>query len=113
MGGEKKTGKKLQFKYVYPDDLRDFYVNGAWGGTTPRNEIYMHLYSERQAIPKNITYKVLNDKSLGEAEATSGANVVRLIQSSVVMDANTAIALRDWLDKMIKAVETAEGRQRQ
>ena len=109
MSTDKKKRESLRIKYVYPDDLRDFYVNGAWGGTTPRNEIYMHLYSERQAIPKDITYKTMPDNSLEEIGATSGANIVRLIQASIVMDAKTAIALRDWLDKMILAIQQSKG----
>lgn len=35
---------KFVYKYVYPEDLRDLYVNGAIGGFTLRGELYMHLF---------------------------------------------------------------------
>jgi hypothetical protein len=98
---------KLTFKYVYPENLRDLYINGCWGGVTPRKEIYMHLFSERHPIPKSVTHSV--DKktmALGkEIDKEEGGNVVRLIQTSVAMDISTAIAVRDWLDDKIKAVQ--------
>jgi hypothetical protein len=46
---------KITFKYVYPEDLCDLYVNGLFGGVTPRKEIYPHLYSERHPIPKGLS----------------------------------------------------------
>ena len=30
---------EITFRYVCPEDLRDLYVNGIYGGVTPRNEI--------------------------------------------------------------------------
>jgi len=98
---------KLTFKYVYPENLRDLYINGCWGGVTPRKEIYLHLFSERHPIPKSVTHKVNKETmSLGkEIEKEEGGNILRLIQASVVMDLSTAIAIRDWIDDKIKAVQ--------
>ena len=91
------------FRYVYPDDLRDLYVNGAWGGLTPRKEVNIHFFSERQPIPKAITHAVNDDNTLGEiVDKKLGGNAVRLIQASLVMNLETAISVRDWLNRMIK-----------
>lgn len=99
---------KLTFKYVYPENLRDLYVNGCWGGVTPRKEIHLHLFSERHPIPKSITHEIdKNTMSLGkEIAKEEGGNIVRLIQTSVIMDLSTAIAVRDWIDDKIKAIQT-------
>jgi len=106
---KKKQVKKFKFKYVIPDHLQDCYVNGAWGGVTPRREIHMHLYSERHPIPLEITHNVKKNGTLGKSkEVVMGGDVVRLIQSSVVFDLNTAIAIRDWLSNMIEALEKPE-----
>ncbi|MDO9529873.1 MAG: hypothetical protein Q7J27_12065 [Syntrophales bacterium] len=108
-----KDKKEVTFRYVYPNDLRDYYVNGAWGGATPRKEIYMHLYSERHPIPKTVTHEITDDGALGDQvkPAETGGDVVRLIQTSVIMDVDTAIRIRDWLDKFIKLTQaqTKEG----
>jgi hypothetical protein len=94
------------FKFIIPENLQDCYVNGAYGGVTPRDEISMHMYSERLPIPITTAHKIQNDGTLSkEMIETKGANVIRLVQSSVIMDVNTAIAIRDWLDEKIKFIE--------
>ena len=101
----KATIKEFTFKYVIPDHIQDCYVNGAYGGLTPRNEISMHLFCERHPIPKTIKHKVNPDGSLSKEISTEiGGNVVRLIQSSVIMDEHTAIAIRDWLSDRINQI---------
>ncbi len=109
MADNKKKQAKFKFKYVIPDHLQDCYVNGAWGGVTPRGEIHMHLYSERHPIPLEITHNVKKNGTLGKSrEVVMGGDVVRLVQSSMVFDLKTAIAIRDWLSKMIEAFEEQE-----
>ena len=109
-----KTQKKKTFtlKYIIPDDLRDYYINGAYGGLTPRNEISMHLFSERRPIPLSSTHTINKDDSLSKHEKPEyGADLIRLVQSSVVMDVSTAKAIRDWLDNKIKFIEKTEGKK--
>ncbi len=97
---------RIKFKYVIPEDLRDYYVNGMWGGVTPRGEIHMQFYNERHPIPKSITHKINNDTILGEVlEHDKGGDVVRAVQTSVVMDLSTAIAIRDWLNEKIDILQ--------
>ena len=47
-----KISNKLKFKYVIPENLPDCYINGVFGGVTPRGEIHAHFFSERNPIPK-------------------------------------------------------------
>ncbi|MFA5181087.1 MAG: hypothetical protein WC405_07175 [Syntrophales bacterium] len=107
--GEKPN--KITFKYVYPEDLRDLYVNGLWGGVTPRGELYVHFYSERHPIPKKVTHEITEDGALtGIADIQSGGDAVRLIQTSITMDVHTAVAFRDWLTKQIDEI-SSKGKQ--
>ncbi|MCF8083007.1 MAG: hypothetical protein K9M96_07925 [Deltaproteobacteria bacterium] len=104
---EKK--KEFTFRYVYPDDLRDLYVNGAWGGLTPRKEVNLHFFSERHPIPKSITHAINDDNSVGETVSKElGGDAVRLVQASIVMNLKTAIAVRNWLDGVIKDAQEEE-----
>ncbi len=99
--GEKP--KHLKFKYVYPEDLRDLYVNGLYGGVTPRNELYAHFYSERHPIPKSVIHEITPGEKLGpEVSIEKGGDVVRFVQASIAMNLDTAIAFRDWLTNNIK-----------
>ena len=106
---KKEEKKEFTFRYVYPSDLRDYYVNGAWGGVTPRREIHMHLFSERHPIPKSITHDVDDKGNLSkETKAEVGGDAVRLIQASVIMNQETAIAIRDWLSDKIKFTQKSQ-----
>jgi hypothetical protein len=97
-----KNTEQLKFKYVIPDNISDRYVNGLWGGVTPRNEINIHFYSERHPIPKESIYKKIESAEANQSEEhVFGGDVIRLIQSSIVMELETAIGLRNWLDDKI------------
>ena len=103
--GEKP--KSITFKYVYPEDLRDLYVNGLYGGVTPRSEIYAHFYSERHPIPKTVKHEIDEKGILGpEISMERGGDVVRFIQASVVMDIMTATAVRDWITQQIETAKS-------
>lgn len=93
---------KITFKYVHPENLRDLYSNGLFGGVTPRGEIYIHFYSERHPIPKKATHSI-DDKGLPskDGDIELGGDVVRLVQSSIIINEGTAIALRDWLNERL------------
>lgn len=99
----------ITFKYICPDDLRDLHVNGLFGGVTPRDEIYIHFYSERHPIPKRATHK-LDEKGVPskEADIEVGGDVVRLVQASISLDIGMAIAMRDWLNEKIKFISSSK-----
>lgn len=100
---------KITFKYVYPEDLRDLYINGLYGGVTPRGEIYIHFYSERHPIPKKATHN-LDEQGVPskEADMEIGGDVVRLVQASIALDISTAIAMRDWLNERINYINASQ-----
>ncbi len=102
--GQKQS--KVTFRYVYPADLRDLYINGAYGGVSPRHEIHAHFYSERTPIPKTVTHELTEAMTLGKEESKEiGGDLVRLIQTSIVMDLETAVRIRKWLDDKIQFLE--------
>ena len=107
--GKQKKSERIKFKYVIPDHITDKFVNGVFGGTTPRQEIHMHFFSERNPIPKAFTLEVNEkDKSLKEIDIIKGGDVVRLIQASIIMNLTTAVSIRNWLDDRINSLESTE-----
>ena len=109
--GNVKIKPEIQFKYVIPEQLPDCYTNGAFGGVTPRGEIHIHFYSERNPVPKEAVASIeKKDGSIKKIEEITGSDVIRLVQASLVMDVNTAVSIRNWLDDRIKNVhEIQEG----
>lgn len=102
---KKTSKKKVKFKYVIPDHIKDCHVSGAWGGLLNNGMLHLHLFNERPPIPNHITVEVNEDGSTSEIDKDTGGDVVRLIQASVIMDMTTANALRDWIDRMINNFE--------
>lgn len=112
---EKKKGKvssqKMLIKYVFPNDLPDLHVSGAWAGITPRDEICIHFYSERRPVPKSVTYKVSADGDLSDEKTETGGDIIRLMQASLVMDINAVMQLREILDSVIMSFEDEEAEE--
>jgi hypothetical protein len=112
---KKESGKKkLKFKYVIPDQLMDCYINGVFGGVTQRQEIHMHPFNERTPIPKEVFVEFGKEgEKPKEIEKIAGGDIVRLIQASLIMDVNAAIAIRDWLDNKIKFIKSINEEEKQ
>ena len=43
--------KQIKFKYLYDKSYNPSYCTGGFGGTTPKNEIVLNFFMERQPIP--------------------------------------------------------------
>ena len=108
MEREKKSieGGTFSFKYIFPSDLRELHVNGAYGGLGPDGTIRMAVYSERGAIPNFEKRIITSDKPLGEAiEIEKKYDIVRIIQASFVFNIGTAKSFVEWLNDRIKEHE--------
>ena len=99
-------GETVSFKYIFPSDLKELHVSGAFGGVSPDGMIRMAFYSERQAIP-NVEKRPINpDKTLGDQkEEEKNYEYVRIVQASLVFNDKTAASFINWLDGRIKDFE--------
>ena len=97
---------KFTIKYIIPENLKDFHVDGAYVSATPSGNLNLHFFSERMPIPKETIHKKNTDgQILSAPETHSGCDVVRSIQTSIVADLNTAKAIRSLIDNSIKSIE--------
>jgi hypothetical protein len=96
----------FSFKYIFPNDLKELHVNGAYGGLGPDGTIRMGVYSERGAIP-NVEKHIINpDKTIGgTVKLERKYDVVRIIQASLVFNVSTAKSFVDWLSERINEHE--------
>jgi hypothetical protein len=102
-----KQEKTISFKYIFPNDLKELHVNGAFGGLGPDGLIRMALYSERQAIPNIERRNIKPEGILGEKlDEEKKYEMVRIVQSSLVFNAATARSFIEWLEARIKDIET-------
>ena len=103
--------EQVKFKYIFREDYNPVYVNGAYGGISPRNEIVANFYLERTALPNSQTYKVTKDGMMAdeikdEREPKDHlSSFVRFIENGVVMNYQTAKEIHRWLGEQIENIE--------
>ena len=99
---------EVTFDYKRSNQSRVIHVDGVWGGSTVHGGILMALFSERQAIPDQSTYKVRANGRLGEELASAAApRLVRDIEVEAIMNLATARELYNWLGEKIDALVKA------
>jgi len=103
---------EMKFKYIFTYDYNPVYVNGAHGGITPRGELVMNFYLERQPLPSSITHEITPAGTIGaetEVEPSDlGRSLVRQVINGVVLNYNTARELHYWLGEKVKELEALE-----
>jgi hypothetical protein len=103
---------EMKFKYIFTYDYSPVYVNGAHGGVTPRGELVMNFYLERQPLPNSISHEITPTGTIGaetEVEPSDlGRSLVRQVINGVVVNYNTARELHYWLGEKLKEMEALE-----
>jgi hypothetical protein len=106
---EPTAPKRVRFKYVFPDDYNTLYVNGAYGGVSPRGELVMNFYLERQPVPRWHENELGESGGIGEELSSEPPKdlliIIRYIQAGVVMNLENARSVRDWLSSHIASLE--------
>lgn len=103
---------QLTFKYVFDDSYNPTYVNGAHGGVTPRGELVVNFYLERQPLPNAISHEITANGSIGRETDVKPTDLhrsfVRYISSGVILNQQTAKEIHFWLGEKLKEMEAIE-----
>ena len=103
---------EMTFKYIFTYDYSPVYVNGAHGGISPRGELVMNFYLERQPLPNAISHEITAAGAIGpetEVEPDDlGRSLVRHVTNGVVLNYQTARELHYWLGEKVKEMEAVE-----
>ena len=108
----KNETEVVDFHYIKSNSFRVIYAHGAMGSITPSGEIYFSLYNERAAMPRRITHEVTKDNQLGailESEGRTG--YVRELEAGVILTAENATSLRDWLTERIGEINRLKAKK--
>jgi hypothetical protein len=104
------SSEKVRVEYVKSNLFRVSHVDGAFGGTSPRLELFISFYSERFPIPKVLTYEVSPAGMPGEeviAERESKSGIIREVEAGVILDLPAARAFAVWLNDKVAELERA------
>lgn len=101
----KKAVKKkvVKINYIKTPSYRSYHADGAYGGVTPKGNIYCEFFIDRNVTPQVVEHALSSDGIIGAVKKTYGKEgIVRQIECGISMDIATAISFRDWLDDKIK-----------
>ncbi len=103
----KAAQNQIKFDFIKTSYFRSIHADGVWGGVNGHLDIAMAFFSERPAIPQQITVPIENGKLGNELEEKriGRDTVVRDVEISVTMNVEVARAFRQWLDERIRAVD--------
>lgn len=107
---KKKPSRTISFDYIKSNSYRVVYVDGVFGGMTPRGgNIHMATWNQRSPHPDQVTHEVLSNGIVGpEVGRKIGPNVVRELEVGLVFDKHIAQAMIGWLQTQIKQIEETE-----
>ena len=98
----------VRFHFLKSNFYRVVHADGAYGGVTPRQGIFVTFYSERLPIPKVMVNHVdaagrLREEIRSERQVKDG--VIRESEVGVAMDLEVAKSLLIWLKDKIEILE--------
>ena len=100
---------EVTFKYVFNYGYNPTYVNGAQGGFSPRGEMVINFYLERQPLPDSITHEITTEGAIGRETSVEPADLasslVRFIDTGVVMSYDNAKIFHAWMGEKLREVE--------
>lgn len=103
---------EMTFKYIFTYDYSPVYANGAHGGVSPRGELVMNFYLERQPLPNAISHEITAAGTIGPETdvepADLGRSLVRQVINGVVLNYQSARELHYWLGEKVKEMEALE-----
>ena len=98
---------KVGFDYIKSNQYQDIFIDGVHGGLTPRGKLQMSIFTERNSIPKHIVHKLSPEGKLGEEikeERVARKDIIRDVESTLIMDSETALSIYHWLGDNLKKV---------
>lgn len=100
---------EITFKYIFNYGYNPTYVNGAQGGFSPRGEMVIHFYLERQPLPESISHEITPEGAIGRETGVEPEDLtdsmVRFIDSGVVMSHENARVFHAWLGDKLREME--------
>lgn len=99
--------RSIRFHYIKSGFFRVMHVDGAIGGPTPRGQIHMALFSERNPIPLVVTQTVEADGTVKPepSELVVRDGLVREVEADIVLNVDTARSLAKWLSDNADLIE--------
>jgi len=103
--------KQIKFKYIFQEDYNPIYINGLFGGITPRGEIVVNFFLERHGLPTSQIHEISENGFIGgeidREPKDHRDSMVRYVEQGIILNIQNAKALNKWLEGHIAKLEKA------
>ena len=99
---------RVRIEHQKSQSFRVIHADGAYGGTSPRLQLFIAFYSERFPIPKVLTYEASATGAPEReivAERESKEGVIREVEVGVTLDLTAAKGFAAWIMKQVEELE--------
>ena len=98
--------KEIEFVFETDKDFRTIAANGAWVGTTTRQDVMIEFFVEQLARPQTVIHAVGENGRVGdEIKRTPEKKFVRKVQVGVMLSADTAEAIANAILQRVAIVK--------
>lgn len=108
MGKQDKYAPRIRYHYETLPEARLHPAHGVWGGINGQGELEICFYNESERLPPYIEQSIEPDGTLGPEmylDQDGVRHIQRTIHSKIVMNYQSAVALRDWLQDRVAEME--------
>lgn len=101
--------KKLNFKYIKPNNFKTSLINGAIGGITHQGLLDIKFYVETHAHPEQTELEINEEGFLVNDNTNKPDYSIRSIEFEALIDEHTTRAVYEWLGKKLEEFKKIKG----
>ncbi len=99
---------RIRYEYNIEPEVRLRSAHGVWGGINPQGEVEINFYVESDKMPPYSESVITADGLMGHEMAPYSEEervIVRNIHSKIIINAQTARAMLEWLEDKVSILE--------
>lgn len=98
--GQEMTEGKIKYIYKTPEDLKQYFVNGVYGGRTPQGDVLCTFYFEHSILPQEDEIVFRDGKPMLSELDLSSITLQRDFKVGIIMSPNQAKNIGEWMIKL-------------
>lgn len=94
---EQEHSNKVKFIFRKSEGYQIHYVNGAFGGITPRGDVLYHLFFEHRDLPVEEEMTIEEGELKPQEQDLADIEIIRDLKVGIIMTPEQAENLANWL----------------
>lgn len=102
MADETKKPEEIEFFFEFDPTYRIVAANGVWGGITPRGDIQLDFFVERQGVPEIIKHEFTEQGTLGNiTDRKPEPRFIRRLQVGILLSPDKADSIANFIKEKV------------